>query len=54
MDAQQLKEIERYVMGTMGVVLLMMWLFVKWALKKSRDSVKDTKKKEIAIIDVTS
>ena len=37
MDAQQLKEIERYVMGTMGVVLLVMWLFVKWALKKSRE-----------------
>jgi hypothetical protein len=37
MDAQQLKEIERYVMGTMGVVLLVMWLFVKWALKKSKE-----------------
>jgi hypothetical protein len=37
MDAQQLKEIERYVMGTLGVVLLVMWLFVKWTLKKSRE-----------------
>jgi hypothetical protein len=37
MDTQQLKEIERYVIGTMGVVLLVMWLLVKWALKKSKE-----------------
>ena len=37
MDVQQLKEVEKWVMGTMGVVLLVMWLFVKWALRKSKE-----------------
>ena len=37
MDVQQLKEIEKWVMGAMGVVLLVMWLFVRWALRKSRE-----------------
>lgn len=37
MDVQQLKEIEKWVMGAMGVVLLVMWLFVKWALRKSKE-----------------
>ena len=28
-------------MGNMGVVLLVMWLSVKWSLKKPRDGLKD-------------
>ena len=37
MDVQQLKEIEKWVMGTMGVVMVVLWVFVKWALRKSKE-----------------
>jgi hypothetical protein len=34
MDVQQLKEIEQWVMGAMIVVMVVLWGFVTWALRK--------------------
>ena len=48
MDVQQLKEIEKWVMGAMGVVLLVMWLFVKWALRKSKELEEEDGAEEVA------
>jgi hypothetical protein len=47
MDVQQLKEIEKWVMGTMIVVMVVLWVFVRWALRKSKELEADDDHREM-------